>query len=267
VEARIDGRFVPANGLDMYVREQGNGAPLLLLHGGSADGSEWEPVVPFLAERFRVIRPDSRGHGRTANPSGFLSYGTMTDDVAALIEALALDAPVVCGWSDGGQVALDLAIRYPHLVRALAVGGVRFRQTPEYIQQIKDVLCVEPGGVNIARFARFNPDWVARMDATQSHRGDPRAWETLIHSIAYLWLSPFGLDETNLASISAPTLLIAADGDLLAPPEEALAMYRLVPNAVLSVFPASDHSLPWTRPDAFAGLVGSFLSSEVRIPA
>jgi pimeloyl-ACP methyl ester carboxylesterase len=85
----------------------------VLVHGGLGSGVEWSPVILLLADQFRVITPDSRGHGRSTNPSGQLSFPTLADDLAALIAALELDRPVVAGWSDGGQVTLELAVRHP----------------------------------------------------------------------------------------------------------------------------------------------------------
>jgi pimeloyl-ACP methyl ester carboxylesterase len=80
-------------------------------------------VAARLADRFRVVTPDSRGHGRSLNPGGTLSYPLLADDIAALITELELDRPVVAGWSDGGQIALELAVRHPHAAAALVVGG------------------------------------------------------------------------------------------------------------------------------------------------
>jgi pimeloyl-ACP methyl ester carboxylesterase len=70
-------------------------------------------MIPLLADQFRVMTPDSRGHGRSTNPSGRLSFPTIADDLAAMIAALELDRPVVAGWSDGGQITLELAARHP----------------------------------------------------------------------------------------------------------------------------------------------------------
>ena len=111
------------NGATLHYTERGSGSPLILLHGGLGAGSEWELIGARLAERFRVITPDSRGHGRSSNPAGFLSYSLLADDVAALTVALELGSPTVVGWSDGGQVALELAVRHPGAARALIVGG------------------------------------------------------------------------------------------------------------------------------------------------
>jgi pimeloyl-ACP methyl ester carboxylesterase len=95
--------LIDVNEAPLYYEERGNGAPLILIHGGLASSSQWDPIVPELAGGFRVITPDSRGHGRSTNPAGELSYARIADDVAALIAALGLQHPVVGGWSDGDR--------------------------------------------------------------------------------------------------------------------------------------------------------------------
>jgi pimeloyl-ACP methyl ester carboxylesterase len=97
-----------ANGATLYHEEHGAGEPLVLIHGGLASSAMWEPLLPGLIDRFRVITPDSRGHGRSTNPGGTLSYAQLADDVAALIAAFGLERPVVGGYSDGGQIALEV---------------------------------------------------------------------------------------------------------------------------------------------------------------
>src|SRR5438128_2280477 len=91
------GRDVRAKGLDIYYEERGQGRPLVLIHGGAITGASWRPYLAGLAEHYRVIMPDTRGHGRTKNPAGNLSFGLLADDVAALAEALDLRKPVIWG--------------------------------------------------------------------------------------------------------------------------------------------------------------------------
>jgi pimeloyl-ACP methyl ester carboxylesterase len=110
------GAYIEANGLRVYYEVCGEGEPLLLIHGGTATSQSWTSHLPAFTEHFRVFAPDSRGHGRTDNPA---------DDVAALIKALGLQRPLVLGYSDGGQIALELGMRYPGLARALVLGGTQ----------------------------------------------------------------------------------------------------------------------------------------------
>ena len=117
------GRSIDVNGVALYYEEHGEGDPVILIHGGYASSAMWQVVLPPLVDGFRVITPDSRGHGRSTNPAGELSYPLIADDVAALIGALELARPVVGGWSDGGQVAMELGARHPGVAGGLIVGG------------------------------------------------------------------------------------------------------------------------------------------------
>ena len=122
------GRLIRANGIDIHYLEQGAGRPLLLLHGGLVSSSlRWAGVpvsyashLDTLASRFRVIAPDTRGCARTAHTGGeAISFALLADDVAALIDALGLERPLVAGFSEGAITATILAIRKPESVAAL----------------------------------------------------------------------------------------------------------------------------------------------------
>src|SRR5438046_9548275 len=96
------GRYIQANGLDIYYQEHGpsDGRPLLLIHGGILTSDSWRPYLVSFAEQYRVITPDSRGHGRTGNPSGSsLSSGLLADDINALSHAIGLHRPPLIGYS------------------------------------------------------------------------------------------------------------------------------------------------------------------------
>src|SRR5262249_4838176 len=153
------GRYVEANGLNIYYKEMGNGEPLLRLHGGIASTNAvwadppwgWSAQMPAFAQHFRVIAPDTRGHGRTVNAGGELSYPLLADDVVALIAALGLERPLLCGFSDGGITSTCVAIRHPGLLRALVnVAGY-------------DVFNPEAPG-----FRRIRRAWGGSPDATQA---------------------------------------------------------------------------------------------------
>ena len=120
-----ENKYVEANGLNMFYIEKGKGQPLILLHGGIGTAEfNWSKQIEFFSKDFRVLAIDSRGHGRTDNPTGEFSYKLMADDVAALIKALNLENPFVMGWSDGGQIVLEIGINYPDITKALVAGGI-----------------------------------------------------------------------------------------------------------------------------------------------
>ena len=126
------GRYVSANGLQIYYEEYGQGEPLVLVHGGTETSQIWQAQIPTFAKHFRVLTPDCRGHGRTVNPSGTLSYRLMADDLAAFVHAVGLQKPLIYGYSDGGQIALEVGMRYPDLAQALVVGAASFKVTDAY---------------------------------------------------------------------------------------------------------------------------------------
>ena len=98
----VPGSYVCANGLNIYYEQHGSGEPLLLLHGGTGTCRWWDAHVALLAEHFQVFALDSRGHGKTDNPTGKFSYHAMGDDVAAFIQKLHLEQPLLVGFSDAG---------------------------------------------------------------------------------------------------------------------------------------------------------------------
>lgn len=119
--------FASADGSLAYA-DTGTGLPLVLLHGGFTDHRMWRDVVPFLAAGHRVIAPDARGHGASANASKPFRFA---DDLAALLRHLDTGPAVLIGMSMGGGIAVDTALEHPDLVRALVVSGVGTSE-PEY---------------------------------------------------------------------------------------------------------------------------------------
>jgi pimeloyl-ACP methyl ester carboxylesterase len=254
------GRVLEIDGAGIFVDEHGTGAPLVLVHGGLGSSAEWAPIIPLLAGRFRVITPDSRGHGRSTNPRGVLSYPALADDLAALIAALGLERPVVGGWSDGGQVVLELAVRHPEVAGALIVGGAY----PDFVvtglrETHRALLGADPSG---------KPD-LARLDAELGdeaqeihdlHRGGEHHWAELIRQTASMWLDYPGLPAHQLAAITRPTLVLAGDRDEIIPLDLGIALYRALPDAELAVGPRADHAAPLTagRAPVFAALISDF---------
>src|SRR5437667_12233220 len=122
------GQYAEVNGINLYYETHGAGRPLILLHGGLGSGEMFAPVLPQLAERHQVITVDLQGHGRTADIDRPIDARLMADDVAALIDHLALDRPALAGYSLGGRVAMHTAITYPAKVRRLVCRSANIRR-------------------------------------------------------------------------------------------------------------------------------------------
>ena len=234
------GHYVQANGPDIYYREHGqrDGQPLILIHGGLLTSDSWQPYLPAFAQRYRVITPDSRGHGRTNNPTGSMSFRLLADDVAALVQALGLDKPFIAGYSDGGQIALEIGMRYPDLPRALVIGGAYAELTGGSSEWVRSILGDEQSSdVDYEKFERENPAFAAGL--RQDH-GTER-WKTLLKEIKPMWNARLNYTPEDFAKGAAPTLVLLGDRDDFVPVEEGVRMYRLLPNAELAVVPGADH--------------------------
>jgi pimeloyl-ACP methyl ester carboxylesterase len=232
---------VKANGLEMYYEEVGSGAPLILLHGGTAIGSSWQPHLSELQKHFRVIMPDSRGHGRTNNPSGELSYCVMADDFAAFSQALGLTKPAIFGYSDGGQTVLEIGMRYPDLAAALVIGGATYQFSQLYYDTVNSFSFINNGAVDIEAMERDEPEWAASLKTEHATPDEPDKWKTLLKQITPLWLTPLDYSLADLRKITAPALILVGDRDEGVPVEQAVEMYRTIPNAELAVLPHADH--------------------------
>jgi pimeloyl-ACP methyl ester carboxylesterase len=259
------GGCVELNGAAIHYRERGDGAPMVLVHGGLGSSEHWEPVVPELADAFRVITPDSRGHGRSTNPSERLSYGLIADDIAALIDALGLKRPVVGGWSDGGQVTLELGARHPGVAAGLIVGAAYPDFDTSGLREAHgELLGVDERGVPDehhldAQLGDFAPEIKAL------HSGGAEQWRTLVRETASMWLDYEGLGSDELRAIQTPVLVLAGDRDEFVSIELAVSLYRALPDAELAVCPRLTHDGPTPeRARVFAGLIRDFTRRRAR---
>jgi pimeloyl-ACP methyl ester carboxylesterase len=251
--------LIEVNEATLHYKECGSGAPLILIHGGLASGSQWEPVVADLARGFRVITPDSRGHGRSTNAGGELSYAVIADDVAALIAARGLRRPVVGGWSDGGQVTLEFGVRHPGAAGALIVGAAY----PDF----------DAGGLREAHRALLGADETGVADPVHIdaelgefaeeikalHPGGDERWRALLRQTAPMWLDYQGLRPDELRAIRAPVLVLVGDRDEFIPLDLAVALYRALPAAELAICPQLSHEGPTReRAPVLASLIRDF---------
>src|ERR1044071_6780544 len=166
------GHYIQANGLNMYYEECGSGKPLILLHGGTVTSQMWRPFLSSLVPHFRIITPDGRAHGNTNNPTGKLSYPLMADDIVALIQALNLTQPLVFGYSDGGQIALEIGMHYPGVTAALVVGAACYKFSDTYINSLKSVGFEAAGLVNLEKLQRVSPEWVRQLKTDHTRPDD-----------------------------------------------------------------------------------------------
>ena len=235
------GRHIQVNGLNMYYEEYGHGKPLILLHGGTDTSQMWQPFLSTFVPHFRVITPDSRAHGNTNNPSGELSYHLMAEDVAAFIQALNLTKPLVFGYSDGGQITIELGMHYPTLSRALVIGAAWYKFPPTYLTWLKASGFESPGRVNLERIQRVAPEWVDQLKKDHSRPDDPEYWQKLLKQISAMWWTPLDYTKEDFKQITAATLILLGDRDGMIDLQQAVDMYQQITNAELAIIPNATH--------------------------
>jgi pimeloyl-ACP methyl ester carboxylesterase len=256
----IAGHYADVNGLHMYYEEYGSGSPVVLLHGGTSTGRlEWEGYIPCLSEHFKVIVPDCRGHGKTDNPMGKLSYRLMAEDIVALIKELRLEKPFVGGWSDGGQIALEIGIHYSALVKALIVGGALIKISDTYLKELRTWGMQSPGSIDFNKIEQEHPEYVRMWPETHSPVYGLDYWKKLLVDISKMWLDTEEFPGDSISNISVPTLVLHADHDEFIPVEDAVRIFTLIPNAELSIIPNANHFTINTNPKIFAPTIIEFL--------
>jgi pimeloyl-ACP methyl ester carboxylesterase len=239
--------------LDIHYTETGKGPPLVLLHAGlmstepawNGHPGSYATYMDQLAARFRVIRPDTRGHGKTPNPSGRPpTYTQLADDVITLIDTLGLDRPLLCGFSDGGMIATVAALRAPSKVRAVVNDAGFDILIPRMAEMLRRVFGGSPDA------SKANPDAFAAMLAHDPHGFVRRlqdshggAWRTVVEQIFVRLTNP-GYTIDDLRGMSIPILVLSGDRDFTGPVEDVVAIYRaLGKTAELAIVPNLDHTL------------------------
>ena len=256
------GQYVKAGDLTVYYETFGSGEPLVLLHGGGINArGNWESFVPTLSKHFKVFTPDSRGHGKTDNPKGELGFRLMADDVARLIQALQLEKPGICGYSDGGQICLELGMNHPDIARRLVIIGAHNHMTAEDLAGLKGMGIEGPGRVDFQQVEKADPQLVSRIRQFSATH-DPEYWKTFMTQISKMWLTRLNYTKEDYRKITVPTLILTGDRDDFVSLDDALKMYRSIPKSELAVMPGADHYFLWSKTELFTKTVVDFLQRQ-----
>jgi pimeloyl-ACP methyl ester carboxylesterase len=253
VRASAKGDYAEVNGLEMYYEVHGIGRPLVVLHGAYMTIGAMGAIVPGLAETRQVIAVELQGHGHTADVDRPITYEQMADDTAALLGHLGMGQADVFGYSMGGGVALQLAIRHPGLVRKLVAASASYTSDgmqPELHGMVPSI--------TLEMFAG-SPIEAAYLEVAPNPEDFPR----LVEKLRGLDMTPFAWPAEDIRGIKALTLIVIGDSDAIRL-EHAVEMFRLLgggamddlaglPNSRLAVLPGTAHFVPpavesWTAP-------------------
>ncbi len=241
------GRWQEVNGIKVYFETYGEGLPMLLLHGNGQGISSLGHQLKFFSAHYRVIAPDSRGHGQSEMGRGRLTYEQMSEDANALLDKLSLKQVYVMGWSDGGIVGLLLAINHPDKVAKLAIMGANLNPHGAYDWAL---------------------DWVSQqeksVDAMIAKGDKSQPWSIQKQHLNLLGKQP-NISIKKLKRLSGPTLVMAADKDVIRE-EHTLQIFQALPKAHLCIFPGATHMIPWEDPGMFNQTVEKFFRDPFTRP-
>ncbi len=259
-----NGNYIEVNGLNMYYEIHGTGEPLVLLHGAfSAIGTSFGNVLPSLAESRQVIALEMQAHGRTADIDRPLSVEQMADDTVAALGQLGIEEADFFGYSMGAGVALQVAIRYPDVLRKLVLASVTYNKSGVHPGLMEGLENMRPenmaGSPWHEEYTRIAPN--------------PQDFATLFAKKTQMDRETQDWPAETIESIRAPTLLIIGDSDIVRP-EHAVELFRLrgggvpgdfvpMPAAQLAILPGTTHMMLVQRTEWLGSMIPAFLDAPM----
>lgn len=263
-EVVVQTGYADVNGLSMYYEIHGMGEPLVVLHGSHMSIDMMSELIASFAQTRRVIAMEMQGHGRTADIADRpFSYEQLADDVAALMAEIDVTRADVFGYSLGGGVALQLALRHPEKVDRLVVVSAGYNSAayhPGFFEMAgaitPDMFAGSPPEAEYLRLAPF-----------------PENFPLLVEKLAALDSQIHDWPAGDIQAMESPTLIIVGDSDSIRP-EHAVELFRLrgggvdgdlagLPNAQLAVLPATTHIGMLFRVDWVTTMAGEFLDASL----
>ncbi len=256
--------IVDTGAVKLFVREEGAGDPLILVHGLGMNNALWINQIPAFSQRFRTVAVDLRGFGQSSRPDfpGAYTIDTLAEDIAAVIDRMSLEGCHFLGTSMGGFVGQALALAHPDLCRSLTLCHTAPRMSIP-----SDVLArrVEAlGKMSLEEYAQIVVEQACSTDADQDLRNWIAAMIARNDKRAYTQVLTEGLRDFDasamLAGIRLPTLVIIGEHDKVLPPEGGRELARLIPGAKLAEIKGVGHLGYAEKPTAFNEAVLSFLN-------
>ncbi len=255
--------YAPVNGLRMYYEIHGTGAPLVVLHGSFMTIELMGALIPELAKTRQVIAIEFQAHGHTADIDRPITYENLADDIAELLRYLGIARADIYGYSLGGGVALQMALRHPEIVRKLVLVGSSYTSDGLYPEVLAGIAQISP--------ALFDgTPWRESYDRTAP---DPSGFPTLVNKVVELDKTPFTWPADAVRALAAPTMIIIGDSDGTRP-EHAVEFFRLrgggvfgdyagLPAAQLAILPGTSHVGMLSRADWLAAMIPPFLDAPM----
>ena len=225
------GRFYDIRGFKMYTEVYGAGPSLLMIHGNNGSISAFAHNIPFFSKHYKVILADSRSQGKSLDPDHSLNFEMMADDCDALLDAMKVDSADVLGWSDGGNVALLLAMRHPEKVKKLVSTGANLNP--------------DAGAFRQGFWAWEKTRYDAKSVQTRTTAKEKNDWKLFLLD----WKEPH-IAPASLSAVQCPSLIVCGDHDLISL-NHTILIFESLPHAELWVVPNSGHATLIEHADDF----------------
>jgi len=221
-----------------------NGEALVILHGGLSATEDCDTyLLPAFEDTHHVFAYDRTGQGRTADQEGSLHFAFQTAEAIAYLEDVVKEPAHLVGWSDGGNIALMIAMQRPELVKSIVAIGANFH--------------FEHGGGEI-------PEWgISDEDREEYSLRSPDAAHTLdekMQRMRAIWNSEPTLTLADISRVTCPTLILAGDDELFSL-AHTTSMYEALPDGRLAIIPATSHFVLKEKPELTQAVIRDFLSN------
>src|SRR3984885_12531207 len=238
------GQHIRVDDVSIFCETFGAGPPVLVLHGGLGYIEDMSFQIMALAKSHFVIAVDSRGHGRSTGANGPLNYSLMSDDMVKVLNSLKINRVDVVGWSDGGIIGLDLAMRHPERIRRLVAISANYN----------------PGGLGYTPSVEDVPRIALRYRLLAPN---PAQWPDLYRNVFAMWRTQPQYTLNDLSHIKAPTLVMAGEYDLIKR-EHTNQLAKAIPGSRESIIAHATHLVPIEKPDIVNPEILNFLDESIR---
>ena len=237
------GNLAIVNDVSIYYETYGAGSPVLILHGGLGSHEGMRNQIRALSRNHLVVAPDSRGQGRSSDTPARLTYSVMADDMVQLLDHLQIAKVDVVGWSDGGIIGLDLAMRYPERINRLVAISANY----------------DPRG--ISEDPETNVDIPRAPIRYLLTAKDPAYWPVLYRKVTEMWRTEPKYSVADLGHIKAPTLIMAGEFDTIKR-EHTTQLTEAISGSQKVIVEGAPHSVPTSKPDIVNKIILNFLDGS-----
>jgi pimeloyl-ACP methyl ester carboxylesterase len=260
------GEAVNTGDIEIFTERRGQGPDVLLIAGLGDPAEAWQPQLDGLSDRYLLTAFDNRGAGRTPLPEGRLSASAMADDAAALLRALEVPSAHVAGFSMGSAIAQELALRHPELVRSLVLMSTYARPDALFRSQLNFWRWLAEVAPSERAFFEAFFTWVY----TPRAHADGTVAQIVEQALAFPHKQPVEAfqaqvdvciahdTEDRLPEITAPTLVLSGELDIILPPRFGRSVSAGIPNARFEVVPGEAHQPFQEIPDEWNARVEAF---------